>query len=378
MRIVAIGPTYPYRGGIAHFSTVLVEHLRKRHEVWFLTWKRLYPPFLYPSEQFDTVSKHHISTDAEYVLDYMKPWTWYRAFRRIREVNADLLLIHWWHPVMTPVYRFITFFVHRWTTAKIVFICHNVNPHEGFPGSRWLTTVALKSGHGFIVHNQRPLRTLRRLRPDANIQLAFHPIYSIFADVQEPSAPIEEKLLLRRKRLLFFGLVRPYKGIEYLLRAMPAILERHDVDLLIVGQFWKGKRPIMRLIQDLGIQEHVFIIDNYIRNEHVKKYFDATDLVVVPYVSGTQSGIIQTAYAFDRPVIATTVGGFPDAVRDGETGYLVPPADSAALARAVIDFYDHRRKDAFVENVRQYKARFSWDQYVRTIETLATNVREHV
>ena len=102
----------------------------------------------------------------------------------------------------------------------------------------------------------------------------------------------------------------------------------------------------------------------------MEDYFLAADLVVLPYVSATQSGIVQIAYNYDRPVVSTNVGGLPEVVRDGETGYLVPPGDPQALADAIIRFFDTDRAQTFTAAVALEKRKYSWDRLAETIERL--------
>ena len=97
----------------------------------------------------------------------------------------------------------------------------------------------------------------------------------------------------------------------------------------------------------------------------------AADLLVLPYVSATQSGIVQVAYAYDRPVVSTNVGGLPEVVREGETGFLVPPSDPEALAEAVIRFFDGRHAESFGRAVAVERDKYSWDRLASALEELA-------
>jgi len=170
--------------------------------------------------------------------------------------------------------------------------------------------------------------------------------------------------------ILFFGFVREYKGLKYLIAAMPEILTKIPATLLIVGEFWKDKAVYLKMIDDLGIGAHVKIVDAYVPNEDVDQYFNAADLVVQPYVSATGSGVVQMAFGFNKPVVATAVGSLPEIVEDGKTGFVVPPADPFAIARAVIRFFDENKAVTFGENIKNQQYRFSWDHLVDGIETL--------
>jgi glycosyltransferase involved in cell wall biosynthesis len=175
--------------------------------------------------------------------------------------------------------------------------------------------------------------------------------------------------------LLFFGFVREYKGLRYLLEALPDVLKTVNVTLLVVGEFWKDKAVYLNLIRELNVEEHVIVIDDYVPNEEVGLYFSAADLVIQPYVSATGSGIVQIAFGFEKPVIATRVGSLPEVVRDGSTGYLVSPAESTELAEAIIRFFQENRAAEFVANIQQEHYKFSWERLVNMLEACAATHR---
>ena len=173
--------------------------------------------------------------------------------------------------------------------------------------------------------------------------------------------------------LLFFGFVREYKGLKHLLNAMPKVQEKKgNVKLMVVGSFGEDKEEYMHLIRENHIEDLVEVIDGYTPDNEVEKYFAACDAVVLPYESATQSGIVQIAYGFEKPVIVTNVGGLPDVVTDGKTGYVVEPQNPEVLADAVVNYYENKKEKEFVENVKKETERFSWDRMREMIEELVT------
>jgi glycosyltransferase involved in cell wall biosynthesis len=176
--------------------------------------------------------------------------------------------------------------------------------------------------------------------------------------------------------LLFFGLIRKYKGLLYLIKALPSILSAADVTLLIAGEFWEDKGEYMDLIKNLGIEDHVNIIDAYIPNEEVQIYFSAADICIMPYISATGSGVAQIAYGFDLPIIATSVGCLKEIIKDGITGFLVPPHDSDELAKKVIEIITGDLIREFRKNIAKIKDQFSWDGLVKKIETVLIEEKE--
>jgi len=372
MKICIIGPTYPYRGGISHYNTLLCENLKKKHNIKSISFERLYPSFLYPGkDQKDLNSKINIKTDSEYLIDSINPLTWIHAFLRIKKEQPGILIFHWWTPFFTPVYFAISFLTRYLINTKILMICHNVLPHEKKKIDKILTKIVYKNVDFFIVHSEEDFKNLRTLMPNAKAKRTHLPTFEYFKtgnniDLHSHS---KEELNLKNKTILFFGFVREYKGLNHLIEAMPKVLEKLKVDLLIVGEFWDDKDKYINQIKQLGIENHVLIIDRYVPNEEIDFYFSAADVVVLPYISATQSAIIQIAYAFDIPVITTCVGGLPDVVKDGETGYIVPSEDANALSKAIVLYFEEDKKRDFQSNIKKQRDIFSWDKMVEVIES---------
>jgi glycosyltransferase involved in cell wall biosynthesis len=196
-----------------------------------------------------------------------------------------------------------------------------------------------------------------------------HPSYAALALGKTTRAEAKSRLGIEGNVILFFGFVRQYKGVVYLLRAMPQILKRVAVQLLIVGEFWDDKTSYIELINRLEIDHAITVIDKYVPNEEIGLYFSAADVVALPYVDATQSGVVQLAYAFEKPVISTTVGGLPDIVVDGETGLLVPPGDSEALAQAIVRFFLSEPDKEWTDAIARYQHKFSWERLVEVVES---------
>ncbi len=272
MKITVIGPTYPYKGGISHFTTVLAKTLQEKNEVNFLSWKRQYPSFLYPVELKDTKSKNPVKVTTNYLLDFYNPLSWLQAFQSIKKNNSDLLILTWASPIQAPIYYVIASFVKRFTRAKILFICHNVLPHEKTKYDLPLIKMAFKKGDIFIVHSKQDKNNLETIVSNKRIIPSFLPLFDMFADTPDDRVQeIKKKYELKKHVLLFFGYIRPYKGLMYLLKAMPEILKKYpDTILLVVGQFWsKDKEQYVEQVRELNIEKAVKFIDHYVQDEEV-------------------------------------------------------------------------------------------------------------
>jgi len=368
-KICLIGPTHPFRGGISHYTTLLYRHLKKHHEIRFFSFTRQYPQWLFPGKTDIDPSRDHISEPGVYkLLDSMNPATWLKTVYKIVRFKPDLLIIPWWVSFWAPQFWTICVLVKALTGTNILFLCHNVVAHESKKPDKWLTKQVLNQGDFFIVHSEEDKRNLKKILPDAVVRKTFHPTYDVFNTGTCDGRGIKSKFGISGKILLFFGFVREYKGLKYLLRAMPGILEDLDVTLFIVGEFWKDKDQYMDLISSLGIKDNVIIVDEYVPNEAVGNYFSAADLVVQPYVSATGSGVVQTAFGFARPVVATKVGCLPEVIAHEKTGFLVAPANSQKIVDSVKQYFTRTDVDAMRQNIIRENEKFSWRYLVKVIE----------
>lgn len=389
MRIAVVGPTYPIKGGISHYTTLLVRSLRKKHDVLFVSYKYQYPAFLYPGTGQTSEDKSPITEEAEFIWHTLKPWSLTRIARRMKEFGVDAVVLTWvthffgWH-IATLADR-----IHKIAGCPVILLCHNVKQHEDRPLEGPLTRMAFNAVDGFIVHSKEDEDNLRRIRPDAVARKNFHPTYDVFASTAEWTRDSARSSLglTDEPMVLYFGAVRPYKGLKWLVEAAPAIVTTVPrCQIWCVGDYWDGPDEFINRAKELGalfdgenpVAGGVRILDKYVPNEEVGMYFAATDIVALPYESATQSGIVQIAYGFKKPCIVTEVGGLPEVVLDGKTGYVVPPKNSREIAMKVAEFFaggDELRK-RFENDIIEWRKAFDWEHMVRTIENLAGELSE--
>lgn len=378
MKIYLIGPTYPFRGGISHHTTLLYRHLQKRHKTFFLAFKRQYPKFLFPGKTDIDPSQTHIREEGvQKKLDSINPISWFIVARKIIKSDPDLVIIPWWVSFWALQFWTISLLIKIFASSKILFVCHNVVEHESKWTDNLLTRFVLKNGDFFIVHSEEDQQNLLTIFPEARVKKSFHPNYNVFNTGGFDPDKIRKKYGIEGKIILFFGFVREYKGLKYLIKALPEVLSEITVTLFIVGEFWQDKEEYLYLIDNLGIKENIIIIDDYIPNEEVGFYFSAADLVVQPYTSATGSGIVQMAFGFNKPVVATMVGCLPEVVEGGKTGYLVQPRSSQELAEAIIKYFQENNAEQFKKNIEQESYKFSWDRMVDDIENFIYNYNRH-
>jgi glycosyltransferase involved in cell wall biosynthesis len=231
----------------------------------------------------------------------------------------------------------------------------------------------MKQGDYFVTQSHMDEKDLLEIKPDARYIVTPHPTYNAFKmqNLSKETARQQLEMENDTRMILFFGFVREYKGLKYLLKAMPLIRTKlPGLQLWVVGDFGGDREDYIKIIEEEGIKDNIRLVEGYIPDGEVEKYFAATDLVVLPYVSATQSGIAQIAYGFEKPVVVTNVGGLPDIVKNGETGYIVESENETAIAEAVIKFFHNENKIDWKENIKAAADEFSWETMVSRIEKL--------
>ena len=370
-KIAVLGLSYPFRGGIAHHSTLLVRELRKKYAVEFITLCRQYPEFLFPGKTQYDHSAWGLTEENHALIDSVNPVSWVKTALALKRHKVDIVVVQWWNPFFGLAFGTIASLLNLISKTKICFLCHNVMPHESTLLDRMLSRYAFLSVNYFIVHSDEDKSNLLSLKPGAVVRKNVHPTLSIFgefASYGKSQARIELGLRPDQKVLLFFGLVRAYKGLKCLIRAMAKVVQSLDCILLVVGEFYESKEEYLTLIKELGLEKHIIVRDEYVKNEAVALYFSSADVVVLPYVSATQSGIVQIAFGLNKPVITTNVGGLPEAVEDGKTGFVVDPESPDKLADAILKFYAGDYEAKFSRNIKENAGAFSWNSEVKTIE----------
>ena len=364
MRIGLVGPTHPYRGGIAHHTTLLCQELKKGHEVKFISYSRQYPAFLYPGTSDKDPSENPITVSGvEYLIDSCNPITWVNAAEELVEFNPDRVLIPWWVVFWAPLTLFLMLWLKMRTKTQLVIFCHNVIEHEASWWKAMLTRNVLALADQIITQSKEETAKVLALLPGkSNITTAFHPTYAPLVGKGQSKEEAKKELGLSGDVILFFGFVRQYKGLDILLEAMPHLLRRRPVTLLIVGEFWKDREKYFSIIDELGISPDVVVEDRYVSNEEMSVFFTASDLVVQPYRSASGSGICQIAYGLDRPVVATNVGCLPEIIVDNVNGRLVEPNDSRALAMAISDSLERKTLGDLTTQACKTKEKFSWQR----------------
>ena len=363
MKVTIVGPAYPLRGGIAHHTYWLSRQLAARgHDVQVISFRRLYPALLFPGKTERDTSRLKLDAGALSVLAPLSPTTWRKAIQITKAFAPDLIVFQWWQPFFAPLVGTLARAFRRAGIRQMIE-CHNVYPHEGSPFDRLLLKFAFAPVDHFITHSVVDRDKLARAFPQKQIAVSPLPRFTEFSGASAHQRD--------GRRLLFFGKVRRYKGLDVLLRAMPKVLEQAACELLIVGEFYDGIERYRRLIRALGIAPHVRIDDRYVPNEEVADIFARADVLVLPYVSASQSGVAQIAFANALPVIASTAGGLAETVRDGVNGLLFPPGDADALAAQIVSYFTNGLGPRLAANLGEQAGSLAPCTLVEVIEATA-------
>jgi glycosyltransferase involved in cell wall biosynthesis len=363
MKIVIVSTAYPLRGGIAHFVGLLYTELIKIHDVKILTFKRQYPKIFFPgkSQIEDQETTEKIPT--EVIVDSINPFNWIKIGKRIFEEAPDLIIFKYWMPFFAPCFGTIIRKSKKKSKTKVLVICDNIIPHEGKPFDKSLTKYFFNKVDYFVVLSESVGKDLLKLYPEVKYKLLPHPIYSNFGN---PINKLEARSYLKlkdEKYILFFGFVRDYKGLDILIQALSLINENIKVKLIVAGEFYEDEKKYLSLIDKLNLKNEVILFKDFIPTKEVKYYFCASDAVILPYKSATQSGIVQIAVNFQKPVIATNVGGLGEVIIDGETGYIVEKENPNMLAEAILKFYTENKENEFAKNISKIAEQYSWKSF---------------
>lgn len=373
MKIVILGTAWPYRGGLAIYNERLArEFSAENDDVTIHTFSLQYPSFLFPGKT--QYSSEPEPTDLNIIrsLNSVNPFNWIKTGRTIREMKPDILIIKFWLPFMAPALGKVARMVRRNGKTRVVSILDNIIPHERRPGDRLLSRYFTRSVDGFVAMSESVLEDLGQFDTAKPRVFCPHPLYDNFG----PKATREESLSFlgldpSKRYMLFFGLIRDYKGLDLILRAYAdSRFRKMDVRLIVAGEFYSGSEKYFELEKELGLEGLVVWKSDFVPDSEVKYCFGAADIIVQPYKSATQSGVTQIAYHFEKPMLVTDVGGLAEIVPHGSVGYVVKP-DVDDIADALTDFFKNNRQEEFTEGILKEKKKYSWSNMTRSVRKAA-------
>jgi len=366
VRVAIVGPVEPYRSGIARHTTALARALQSKPgvRVKVVSFSRQYPAALFPGES-DRASDTRLPADLDLdmSLDSLNPLSWARAVETVRQFRPQLVLAPAWTFFLAPCFAWVLRQLRR-HGCRVVALVHNVADHDANLLRKRLSSWQLHQADAYLTHTRELAAEIARMVPGAQIEVFPHPVF----EYPQPSGSLPRRAELE---LLMFGIVRAYKGLDVLLRSL-ALSQRPSVKLSVVGELWPDAGDVRRLAADLGIEHKLELALHYVPDAEAAEYFARADVVMLPYRSVTGSGVLPLAFYYGKPVAASRLPGFAELVREGETGWLLPPGDAEAWADAIDRDLSAEAARAMSSGIQAARQRLSFDGFAELVLRLAT------
>jgi glycosyltransferase involved in cell wall biosynthesis len=369
-KVAIIGPAWPFRGGLANFNERLAREWKLQgNDVTIHTFTKQYPSFLFPGTSQFTDGPAPTDLTIRRSIHAYNPLQWRTASNEIRAGNYDLVLIRFWLPAMGPVLGHIASSLVRSSSTKVTALVDNLYPHESRPLDRWLTNQFVRHPHAFVTMSKVVADQLTKLAGQRPVCTALHPIYDDYGSaIDQREARSRLGIESEGPVLLFFGFIRKYKGLDLLLKAIASdTIRRQNMRIVIAGEWYEDAAPYKALANSLGVNEMIIWRDHFIPESEISTYFSAADAVVQPYRNATQSGISALAFAYNKPLISTRVGGLSEIVDDGITGFLCDP-DPDSIRDAIVRWTEMQDKKLLLDAIAAQRADMTWARLIDVIE----------
>lgn len=352
--VALIGPSSTlFKGGITHFTEELYNILSKKDDVVidFIPFTRNYPPLLYKGSQ--------PSGKIQKGWDWLNPLSYIQVAKRIKTLNADIVILQWWTFFWGIPYLFLLLIMKLFKTdVQKHIVIHNVYDHECSALSKLFSKIVLPFFDLYIVHSKGEYDKLAKLlRDKSKIKLQQMPVFNMFK--KKPHSIVYKKKSADEKIMLFFGHVRPYKGLDLLIESLSK-LNKNDFafHLLVAGEFWNDKEAYIKQIKKYNLEDYITLFDKYIPDDEVPNYFNSADAVIMPYKKATGTAVSKVAHFFNKPIIATPVGD------------LAQSSHFVAESTSINDFVKVLKRFFKYKNIRPNKSKINnttWKIYTKSL-----------
>ena len=363
MKIIILGTAYPFRGGLATFNERLARQLQAEgHEVEIITFTLQYPSFLFPGKTQYSTEKAPNDLLIRQQVNSCNPLNWIKVGRRIQQMQPDILISCYWMAFFAPCFGIIQRLAQRNGKTRCIALVHNMIPHEPSILDKIFAPFFVRNTNGFVALSESVVQDINRFDKAAKPKTSYpHPIYDHYGEqMTKEEACLALNLNPENEYMLFFGLVRAYKGLDLLLEAFGKVKDQlPKLQLIIAGEFYEDEDKYRTLITNNGLIDRVIIKNEFIADADLRKYFGAANLIAQPYKSATQSGVTQVAFHFEKPMLVTNVGGLGEIVHNHKMGYAVEP-NAKAIAEAITDYYTNNRQADYTEYLILQKENYSW------------------
>lgn len=373
MKITILGPAYPFRGGLAIYNERLAEEfINEGHQVNIETFTLQYPKFLFPGKTQFSKSKPPLNLNIKRTVNSVNPFNWFAVGRRLKKEKPDLVIIKYWLPFMAPCFGSISRIIRKNKHTKVICIADNIIPHEKRIGDNLLTGYFINNIDGIVAQSKSVFDDVFHFTKKLPVKLNPHPLFDNFGESIDPfKAKMKLGIDPQSRYVLFFGFIRDYKGLDWLLKAFSDNrIKAMNIKLIVAGEFYTDSRPYLELIDSLELKDKVILKTDFIPDDEVNIYFSCADLVAQPYKTATQSGVTQIGYHFEKSMLVTNVGGLPEIIPNNIIGYVVEP-EIKAISDALSDFFTTNKKNIFEKNIKEEKKRFLWSTMTKAILELS-------
>ena len=367
MKIAVLSPFNPYRGGIAQFGGELVAELRKNNEVMACNYSMLYPSLLFPgSTQYVSEEEVDVKLNQVRLLNSMNPFSYLVTAKAINEFQPAVFVSCYWMSFFAPALGLVAKSVSK--EVQKVGLIHNLIPHEPKFYDKSLTKFYLNQHDSFVVLSEEVKEDVISLKPEAEVEVLFHPVYTQFGSLPEKEMTLSKLGAPKNKKmLLFFGLIRAYKGLDQLLKAMVYLSDEYH--LMIVGECYGDFDEYTDLIKVHNLESRISIVNRFIPEKEVADYFAVADLCVLPYKSATQSGVTAVAHNFGVPVLATNVGGLNESILHMQNGILVEKENPKAIAEGINLYFNKSLKLPFRDMIINTNNQKTWEVFTAKFQS---------
>ena len=367
LKIFIVGPAFPLRGGPAEFNQNLcLELIKAGHNAQIISYSLQYPNFLFPgSSQYEKSGTTPSGIKIHTLINTINPFNWFKVAYFIKKEKPNFILFRYWLPFFGPSLGTIARLVKSKT--KVLALTDNVIPHEKRFGDNFFTNYFINSCNGFIAMSKTVLADIEKFSSNKNKVYSPHPMYETYGNiVSKTEACNQLGLNPNNKYILFFGLIRHYKGLDILIDAFNKSNVSEDVCLLIAGEFYDTKETYLTQLQNSSKKNQIILHDKFIPNDLVRYYFCTSSLVAQTYRNATNSGVTMVGYYYNKPMLVTNVGGLKEIVPDNKCGFLVEN-DIDKISEKINYYFQNNLEEEFTENVKIEKKKYEWKTFTQNL-----------
>ena len=365
-KAIFIGPAYPYRGGIAAFNENIADVFQKNG--WtckLITFTQQYPNFLFPGKTQLTTDDAPPNLTIDRGIYSTNPLNWLKISKQIVSEAPDIVITQYWMPFMAPAFGTILRGIKKGLPdTKCITIVHNFKPHESRIGDKQLNKFIVNRTDNLVCLSENVKQEVQKSTNNDQVHALFHPIYDHYGEtINQEQAKLQLGLDPKYKYILFFGLVRQYKGLDLLIEALNHIKSEENIKLIIAGEFYENEKKYDQLIKKYYLNKQIIKVNQYIPNDDVPKYFCSAELIVLPYKTATQSGVVPIALHFNKNVVVTDVCNLSKLIKKHNIGYI-----AEANPHSIAEEIDRFLKDpsALNQDFTPIKNELSWQSFFDT------------